>query len=224
MNTFNIALDGPAGAGKSTAARLVADALGFIYVDTGAMYRAVTWKMLQEGIPLDRDDLVAKAVTQLQIGIRPGPDGQSVSVNGEDVTRYIRSAEVTANVSRVSQIPEVRRILVEKQKNLATAKGVVMDGRDIGTKVLPDAEVKVFLTASPRKRAERRYLEMNDPSITLDELERDITARDGMDASRAESPLVQADDAILLDTTELSLEQVVEAVLELCRAKTGGGA
>lgn len=223
MKKFNIAIDGPAGAGKSTIARLVAKELGFIYVDTGAMYRAVTWKVLQSGISLDDEKQIAQTAESTAIDLKPGDDRQLVFVDGIDVTDEIRSTEINKRVSEVARIPEVRTSLVHKQKRLATDKGVVMDGRDIGTQVLPDAEVKVFLTASVRKRAERRLLETSDPDITLEQLERDIAARDKMDRERETSPLVQAEDAILIDSTDMTLHEVVSAVLDLCRTKVTGG-
>ncbi|WP_040951214.1 (d)CMP kinase [Gorillibacterium massiliense] len=223
MVKFNIALDGPAGAGKSTVARLVAKELGFVYVDTGSMYRAVTWKIIQLGLRTDDTPAIVTAAQNLKLELKPGDNGQQVFVDGVDVTSLIRSAEINANVSQVSQIPEIRQRLTDIQKNLATGKGIVMDGRDIGTKVLPDAEVKVFLTASARRRAERRYKEAPDSAMTLDELEADITRRDRMDAERELSPLRKAEDAVRLDTTELALDEVVQAVLQLCRTKVNGG-
>lgn len=225
MEKFNIAIDGPAGAGKSTIARLVAGNLGFVYVDTGAMYRAVTWKILKEGL---RDEQTAQmiALTQkIDIRLSPGENGQTVYVDGQDVTGLIRSAEVTGNVSRVSSIGEIREVLVRKQKKMAAGKGVVMDGRDIGSHVLPDAEVKVFLTASVRIRAERRLKEIADsqPNVTLEQLMQDIAERDRMDEQREVSPLMRAPDAVLIDTTEMTIPEVVDRILELCKSRIGGG-
>lgn len=218
MNRFNIALDGPAGAGKSTVARLVAKALGFVYVDTGAMYRAVTWHALSRGISVEDIGAIVAAAREISIDLAPGEAGQLVFVDGEDVTEYIRSSDINRNVSYIARIPEIRELLVSMQKRLAEGKGVVMDGRDIGTKVLPDAEVKVYLTANARRRAERRFSELGDPQISIEELETQIRNRDFLDKEREVSPLMQADDAVLLDTTEMSLEEVVEAVLALCRS------
>ncbi|WP_058304644.1 (d)CMP kinase [Gorillibacterium timonense] len=218
MNRFNIALDGPAGAGKSTVARLVASSLGFVYVDTGAMYRAVTWKVLQLGLRPDDAEEVARATREMDIKLARSDRGQLVYVDGEDITDYIRSAEINKCVSLIASNPQVRELLVDKQKALAEGKGVVMDGRDIGTKVLPDAEVKVFLTASARRRAERRYAEAARPDQTIEEMEAEISNRDRIDSSREVSPLRKADDAVLLDTTEMELAEVVDAVLSLCRS------
>lgn len=219
MGKFNVALDGPAGAGKSTVARMVAKELGYVYVDTGAMYRAITWKTLQQGIPMEDQAGIAGMAASTRIELLPGQSGQTVLVDGQDVTERIRSKEINLHVSHIAAIPEVRERLVAMQKTMASSKGVVMDGRDIGTSVLPDAEVKVFLTASARKRAERRYLEMDAAETTLPELEREIERRDQLDRGRAISPLRQAEDAVLLDSTEMSLDEVVNAVLELCRTK-----
>ncbi|MFD0680946.1 MULTISPECIES: (d)CMP kinase [unclassified Paenibacillus] len=225
MDKFNIAIDGPAGAGKSTIARLVANTLGFVYVDTGAMYRAVTWNVLRLGLSTDQTAEVIAATERMEIRLAPGENGQQVFVNGQDVTLDIRSAEVTNNVSQIAAIAEVRRNLTVKQKQLAANKGVVMDGRDIGSHVLPNAELKVFLTASVRVRAERRYKEIQDDrtDVTLEQLEAEIAARDRMDESRETAPLVQAPDAVLLDTTSMPIPQVVERILELCRTEVGGG-
>jgi cytidylate kinase len=226
LQNFNIAIDGPAGAGKSTVARMVAGELGFVYVDTGGMYRAVTWKVLQEGLnPEHTADAIAVA-RRMEIELQPRPDGQQVWVDGVDVTKWIRSAEVNAYVSQIASIGEIRQILVSKQKQLAAAKGVVMDGRDIGTQVLPGAELKIFLTASVKKRAERRFKEMQDSgdrSVTLQQLEQDIARRDQMDQEREISPLVRADDALLIDSTTMTIPEVVDAILGLCRDKAGGG-
>jgi cytidylate kinase len=226
LQKFNIAIDGPAGAGKSTVARMVAGALGFVYVDTGGMYRAVTWKVLQEGLDPEQTADVIAAARRMEIELQPRPDGQQVWVDGVDVTKLIRSAEVNGLVSQISSIGEVRNILVAKQKQLAAAKGVVMDGRDIGTQVLPGAELKIFLTASVKERAERRFKEMQDGgdrSVTLQQLEMDISRRDQMDQQRAISPLVRAEDALLIDSTTMTIPEVVDVILALCKDKAGGG-
>ncbi|GAA3405257.1 (d)CMP kinase [Paenibacillus hodogayensis] len=225
MEKFNIAIDGPAAAGKSTVARLVARHLGFVYVDTGAMYRAVTWKALQAGIASDNKDELVRLAGSLQIELYPGEQAQQVILDGIDVTDLIRSVAVNQNVSAVAAVPEIRRLLVLKQQEMARAKGVVMDGRDIGTHVMPDAELKIFLTASVRERAERRYLEMKDKQeeVTLEQLEKDIAERDRMDEEREASPLVRADDAVLIDTSGMSVPQVAERILELAKTAAGKG-
>ncbi|AHD05163.1 (d)CMP kinase [Paenibacillus larvae] len=225
MKKFNIAIDGPAGAGKSTIARLVANALGFVYVDTGAMYRAITWKMLQQNLIPDQAEAVIELARQTKIELIPNEDGQQVFVDGNPVTNQLRKPEVNFYVSAVSGIGPVREVLVAMQKELAAQKGVVMDGRDIGTKVLPDAEVKIFLTASREKRAQRRLQEMQEAGMetTFEQLVEDIARRDRLDEQREISPLVRAEDAVLLDSTELSIEQVVDRILDLCKANVGGG-
>jgi len=225
LEKFNIAIDGPAGAGKSTIARLVAGNLGFVYVDTGAMYRAVTWKILDEGLGDEQTAEMIALTKRTDIRLTPGENGQTVFVDGRDVTGLIRTAEVTGNVSRVSSIGEIREVLTRKQKEMAAGKGVVMDGRDIGSHVLPNAEVKVFLTASVRIRAERRLREIADtqPDVSLEQLMQDIAERDRMDEQREVSPLKRAPDAVLIDTTEMTIPEVVDRILELCKSRIGGG-
>jgi cytidylate kinase len=220
---INVALDGPAGAGKSTVARLVAEDLGFVYIDTGAMYRAVTWKIMQEGLHPDQVEQLIAVAKQMQIELKPGLTGQKVFVDGVEVTDAIRTVEINQNVSWVASIPQIREILVHLQKQMAATKGVVMDGRDIGTQVLPNAEVKVFLTASARERAERRFRETKDSVLTLEQLENNINQRDRMDEQREASPLVKAEDAFLLDSTEMSLSEVVTQILDLCKVHVTGG-
>lgn len=216
---LNVAIDGPAGAGKSTVARKVAEALGYIYVDTGAMYRAVTLKAIREGADEDDRDRLVAMTKRLDIRLVPVSGGQRVLMDGEDVTQEIRSAEVTALVSRISAIPEIRTVLVGLQRSMADERGVVMDGRDIGTNVLPDAEVKIFMTASVRIRAERRWNELKntDPAATVDGLMKAIAERDRLDMERESAPLKQAEDAVLLDTSRLSAEEAADAIVTLCR-------
>lgn len=218
-NKINVAIDGPAGAGKSTVARMVAEKLGYIYVDTGAMYRAVTLKALREGTDLSDAAALGRLAEQLDIRLLPAKDGQRVLMDGEDVTERIREQDVTGAVSRIASVPEVRRVLVKLQKEIAAQRGIVMDGRDIGTSVLPDAEVKVFMTASVRVRAERRWNEIRDkdPDATVESLMEAIESRDRADAERETSPLRRAEDAALLDTTQLSPEEAAEHIIELCR-------
>ncbi|WDH81254.1 (d)CMP kinase [Paenibacillus urinalis] len=214
---LNVAIDGPAGAGKSTVARRVASELSYIYVDTGAMYRAVTYYMLRHEIEPEDVDSVLKHLRELSIELVPDVNGQKVLLNGEDVSGPIRSREVTGIVSLYSQIEDLRTHLVELQRVMALRKGVVMDGRDIGTTVLPDAEVKIFMTASVKERALRRFNELEKTDdLTLEQLESDIAARDKLDQEREISPLRQADDAIVLDTTSMSIDEVVEYIVSCC--------
>lgn len=217
---INVAIDGPAGAGKSTIARLVANALNYIYVDTGAMYRVIALKALQANITEPSD--IARLADQLDIELVPHQEEQKVLVDGADVTEAIRASEVSSYVSQVAQIAHVRKRLVTKQQAIAAHKGVVMDGRDIATHVIPDAELKIYLTASVQERARRRYKQMNSPDTTLAELEQAIATRDEMDMQREHSPLVVADDAIVIDGTQMTIEQVVDHILKLCRTKLGG--
>lgn len=214
---INIAIDGPAGAGKSTVARMVADSLGYIYVDTGAMYRAVTWMAILAGISPNQTEAVINMARDLELRFEPDQLGQKVFANGMNITAEIRTAAVNKQVSAISQIPEIREMLTKKQKQMANCKGVVMDGRDIGTHVLPNAELKIFLTATVEVRAKRRFKEMNkkDPSVTLEQLKQEIAERDRMDEEREVCPLIRAEDAILVNTTELSILQVAEHILEL---------
>ena len=224
MRKMNIAIDGPAGAGKSTVAHLTADRLDFKYIDTGAMYRAVTWKVLEQQIPLHEHERIAHIADTMELVLETTDKGTKVYVDGKDVTEEIRSERVTANVSEVAKLARVREVLVNKQKQMAAGGGTVMDGRDIGTNVLPDAEVKVFLTASIAERARRRFLELKAKGIDtdLEKLSREIAARDELDESRSVAPLKKAPDAVIVDTTGLSIEQVVEKILALSRTKIGG--
>ncbi|AJY77192.1 (d)CMP kinase [Paenibacillus beijingensis] len=217
---INIAIDGPAGAGKSTVARTVAAQLGYVYIDTGAMYRAVTLSARRAGIdPLDTAALAAHA-SGLTITLAPGKEGQLVYLNGEDVTAEIRSRDVNLHVSQVAASEKVRSLLVAKQQELAKDKGVVMDGRDIGSCVLPGAELKVFLTASVKERAQRRFIEAGSAlGVTLEQLEKEIAERDRMDEQREFSPLKIAPDAILLDSTSMSINEVADAIVSLSRTK-----
>lgn len=215
---INVAIDGPAGAGKSTVARLVARELSYIYVDTGAMYRAITWYMIREGVAAEEQEAVGRLVQNLTIDLLPEKDVQKVLINGEDMTPHIRSLQVSGQVSQYSKIEGVRTRLSQLQRQMALRKGVVMDGRDIGTTVLPDAEVKIFMTASVEERALRRYKELKDTeTVTLQQLEQDIAARDRLDEGREISPLRRAEDAILLDTTHMDIHQAVEAIVSHCR-------
>lgn len=220
---LSIAIDGPAGAGKSTVARAVAARLGYTYVDTGAMYRAAALKCLKNGVQLDDHEAVYEAVHGSEISLSPGEDGVRVFLDGEDVSKAIRSTEVGEAVSMVAQVPQVRQWLVELQQVMGQAGGVVMDGRDIGTVVLPHAEVKVFLTASAHERARRRHLELlqEGKDVPFDEVLAAIERRDALDQSRVHSPLRKADDAVEIDTTQKTFDQVLEHILTLWRQKGG---
>lgn len=210
-----VAIDGPAGAGKSTVARAVAEALGFTYVDTGALYRAVTLAALERGA----DVLDGSAVAAVASDVDIATTGDSITLDGTDVTQAIRRRDVTAKVSIVSAHPQVRRALLDLQRRAAADADVVMEGRDIGTKVLPAATVKVFLTATLDERTERRgrELDIGDPAA-LEELKKSIVTRDRHDASRAESPLAQASDAVQIDTTGRAIEDVTAEIVALVRA------
>ncbi|WP_090574447.1 (d)CMP kinase [Paenibacillus sp. OV219] len=218
---INVAIDGPAGAGKSTVARKVAQQLGYVYIDTGAMYRAVAYAANRAGIPASDAARLSELMTTVEIALEPGPDGQLVRLNGEDITTAIRSREVTLQVSEIASHEAVRMKLVEMQRQLAAMKGIVMDGRDIGSHVLPNSEVKVFLIASVQVRALRRFQELSGSEVVpLEQLEKEIAERDRSDESRQISPLTCAKDAVVVDSTELSIDQVVTVILDLCRTKT----
>lgn len=210
-----IAIDGPAGAGKSTVARAVAEALGFTYVDTGAMYRAVALMAIENGVDPAEPGGVADVATALEIDV----SDTAVLVDGRDVSSAIRSGAVTRASAQVARHPGVREFLVSVQRRIAAAQDVVMEGRDIGTKVLPDAEVKVFLTASLDERARRRADEIGAREEQVEELKEAISARDEADATREISPLVQAPDAVAVDTTGKSIDEVVREVVDLARSK-----
>ncbi len=213
----NIAIDGPAGAGKSTIAKMIAKKLGYIYVDTGAMYRAMALYLIREKIlPSETEKINAKCrEADISIGYENGE--QIVYLNGENVNGLIRTEEVGNMASASSPNPNVRRKLVELQQKLAANQDVVMDGRDIGTCVLPDAQVKVYLTADSRVRAERRYKELEGRGVScnLDEIEKDIIERDHQDMTRDISPLKQAEDAVLVDSSYMTIEEAVDAVTAL---------
>ncbi|MCR5733165.1 MAG: (d)CMP kinase [Lachnospiraceae bacterium] len=212
--TNAVAIDGPAGAGKSTIAKLIAKKMNYIYVDTGAMYRAMALYLLRTGIDEDDTEAIEKACENADISIDYIDGEQVVLLNGENVNPYIRTEEVGKMASKSSVNPKVREKLVSLQQELAKKKSVVMDGRDIGTKVLPDAEVKIFLTASASVRAKRRYDELvaKGEECDLALIEKDIIERDQRDTNRAISPLKQAEDAILVDTSDLSIEEVTEKI------------
>lgn len=214
---MQIAIDGPASAGKSTIAKLVATKLGYVYCDTGAMYRTVTLMALRAGIDVHDADAITARLPELRIDFRPTADGQQVLMNGDDVSLAIRQEDVTNNASAVSAIPAVRADLTQRQRDIAAAGNIVMDGRDIGTTVLPDAELKVFMVASVEERARRRFLDNQAKGIDVpvEVLEQEIAARDHKDSTRATSPLKQADDAVRIDTTHMSIDEVVTEILRL---------
>lgn len=212
--SMNIAIDGPAGAGKSTIAKRLAKKLGFIYVDTGAMYRAMAYYFLQHNIDAKDENAIAAACPDVDVTITYENGEQQVLLNGENVNGVIRNEEVGNMASSTSVYPVVRKKLVELQRQLAKSADVIMDGRDIGTCVLPDAQVKIYLTASSATRAKRRYDELTEKGVSCDlaEIEKDIIDRDYRDMHRETSPLRQAEDAVLVDSSEMNIDEVVDAI------------
>ena len=220
MKKIVVAIDGPAGAGKSTIAKLVAEKLGYAYIDTGAMYRSVAWKVLQTGKAFDEDFISGLSQTMV-IEFRPEAKVNRVFVDGVEVTDAIRSTEVTAIVSKVAAIGAVREAMVDQQRRMGESGGVLMDGRDIGTVVFPNAQLKIFLTASVEERAMRRYKELvaKGEQVDLEQLQKDIASRDKQDSERAISPLRQAEDALLLDTSDMDINQVTEKIMQLVQER-----
>lgn len=215
---LTIALDGPAGAGKSTIARLLARCLGILYLDTGAMYRAVGLKALRLGLSTHSEPAIAMMLANTVLEIRFQDQEQQVWLDGEDVTRAIRTPEVSLAASDVSALPAVRLKLVELQRAIAARQSLILDGRDIGTFVLPDARWKFFLTADPAERARRRLHDLKargDRSTTLEQVRQDMDYRDRQDSQRSLAPLCQADDAVLVDTTRLTIEEVVARLMQV---------
>ena len=209
---ISVAIDGPAGAGKSSISKVVAKKLGYLYIDTGAMYRGITWALLNAGISIDDVDAVEAALSKIQLELRVEETGLSVWVNG------------TSHVSQVAAQKAVRTKLVEMQRHMASAGGVILDGRDIGSVVLPNAELKVYLTASVETRGHRRWLELKDSeNISLEEVCRTVAERDAMDMNRKESPLVCVDDAVVVETDHLSIEETVQTLVDLIRKAELGG-
>ena len=221
--SFNIAIDGPAGAGKSTIAKRVAAKLSFIYVDTGAMYRAMALFLHRNGVSAEDTETIAKECTNADISIRYRDNEQVVLLNGENVNPYLRTEEVSRMASKSSAVPEVRAHLLALQRNLAASYNVVMDGRDIGTVILPDAQVKIFLTASPETRAKRRYEELIQKGQEADyqEVLAEIINRDERDMNRETAPLRQAEDAVLVDSSDLTLDEVEDTICRIVQERMG---
>lgn len=219
MGAYSIAIDGPAGAGKSSVAKAVSRALGFLYLDTGAMYRAMGLSMIRNGVPLSDPGAVAAACGAADVGVRYEDGHQVTTLGGEDVSDAIRAEECSRAASLVSQVPEVRSRMVAIQRAIAQNQNLVMDGRDIGTKVLPDAAVKIFLTASAEVRARRRFDELRQKGLNPDfeTVLADIVERDRQDTTRAASPLRRADDAVELDTSEMALADVIDRIIAIAR-------
>lgn len=221
MKTINIAIDGPAGAGKSTIAKMVSAKLGYIYVDTGALYRTAALYITENNIP---DENIEKALESADISLKFIDGAQRVFLGGRDVSELIRTPEISMAASRTSAVPAVRAYLFETQKKIARENNIIMDGRDIGTVVLPDAEVKIFLTASAEERANRRYKELAEkPDCPpYEDILKDIIQRDYQDMHRETAPLRQADDAVLVDTTNLDLEQSAEEIVKIITKRIAG--
>lgn len=219
MNKIVIAIDGPAGAGKSTISKIVASRLGIEYIDTGAMYRAVTLKAFRNNIGFGDKDALDKMLEKTTIEFK----NRRIILDGEDVSEEIRLPYISQNVSEVSAVPEVRFKLIELQRKMASSGGVIMDGRDIGTNVLKDARLKIFLTASIEERARRRYEELKDKGldVSFEKICQEIEARDKYDSSRKVNPLCKAEDAVLLDSTNMSIEQVVDEIVRMAETVFG---
>lgn len=223
MNTHKIAVavDGPAGAGKSSISKIVAKKLGYLYIDTGAMYRSVTWAVLHNHIDLNNQKAVEALLPELDLTMEASDDSCKVFIAGQDVTDFIRTPQVNNAVSIVASYKGVRQYLVERQRLMAEAGGVILDGRDIGSVVLPNAELKIYLTASVEARAMRRYLEVKGTvnEQTLEDIKDSVMQRDDMDKNRKESPLIQVEDAILVDSSEMTFDETVEHILHLVQER-----
>lgn len=218
---YSIAIDGPAGAGKSTMARRAAAELGFVYVDTGAIYRTVAYAVMQNGVLPEETEKIEALLPRLRVKLSWRDGVQHMYLNGADVSKRIRLPEVSSMASKISALPAVRAFLLDTQRNAAKTNNVIMDGRDIGTVVLPEADVKIYLSASAEVRAKRRFLELREQggSDTYEEVLRDMIERDYRDMHREIAPLKRADDAVLLDTSALSLDESVDALLKIIREK-----
>lgn len=223
MNTHKIAVavDGPAGAGKSSISKIVAKKLGYLYIDTGAMYRSVTWAVLHNHIDVNNQKAVEALLPELDLTMEASDDSCKVFIAGQDVTDFIRTPQVNNAVSIVASYKGVRQYLVERQRLMAEAGGVILDGRDIGSVVLPNAELKIYLTASVEARAMRRYLEVKGTvnEQTLEDIKDSVMQRDDMDKNRKESPLIQVEDAVLLDSSEMTFDETVEHILHLVQER-----
>ena len=221
MKTFSIAIDGPAGAGKSTIAKKLANLLQCIYIDTGAMYRSVGYYCLKNGLSLEDEQAVSNALPHIEITLKHTSEGQRIFLNGEDVSEKIRNAEVAASASKVATYGNVRSAMVERQQEMSKSTSIIMDGRDIGTVVLPLATLKIFLTASVEERAMRRFKEYQEKGMScdLEALKNEISLRDQQDCERAISPLKKADDAIELDTTHMQIDEIVEHINALLKER-----
>lgn len=222
MNMKSIAIDGPAGAGKSTIARKVAEKLSFIYVDTGAMYRSMALYFIRHDIAAQDEEKIAATCPDIDVSIAYQDGEQQVILNGENVNGLIRTEQVSMMTSDTSKYPVVREKLLSLQRGLAEKENVIMDGRDIGTCVLPNADVKIYLTASAAERARRRYKEQTERGVDCDikEIERDIIARDEQDMNRDVAPLRQAEDAVLVDSSDMTIDQVVDEIIRIYQEKT----
>ena len=223
MNTHKIAVavDGPAGAGKSSISKIVAKKLGYLYIDTGAMYRSVTWAVLHNHIDVNNQTAVEALLPELDLTMEASDDSCKVFIAGQDVTDFIRTPQVNNAVSIVASYKGVRQYLVERQRLMAEAGGVILDGRDIGSVVLPNAELKIYLTASVEARAMRRYLEVKGTvnEQTLEDIKESVMQRDDMDKNRKESPLIQVEDAVLVDSSEMTFDETVERILHLVQER-----
>lgn len=218
---ISVAIDGPAGAGKSSISKVIAKKLGYTYLDTGAMYRSITWALLQKGISLDNAQAIEKELRSISLTVEPSDEGLRVFINKEEVTPYIRSQEVNNSVSIVAAHKVVRTYLVSIQREMAAQGGIILDGRDIGSVVLPKAELKLYVTASVETRGKRRWLEIKDTErITFEEVCESVSKRDEMDQNRLESPLVCVSDAVVIQTDNLSFNEVVAMVTALILERT----
>lgn len=217
---INVAIDGPAGAGKSTIAKAAAKELGFIYVDTGALYRAVAYNAVKNGV-IDDEQGIISMLDDTKVELKYVEDVQSVYLNGEDVSGFIRTPEISMGASKVSAIPQVREFLLNLQREIAKTNNVIMDGRDIATVVLPDAEVKIFLFASPECRAERRYKELVEKgeNVSFDDVLKDVNQRDYQDSHREIAPLKPSEESIMADTSELTLQESIDLIVNTIKEK-----